>query len=90
MELRSLWEEFSAAKVAAEDADKARKALRAQIIEAVGNAEYATVNGDVILTYKAGKEVDSLDTDRIKREAPEIFEQFKKTRPGARTLRGAK
>jgi hypothetical protein len=90
MELRSLWEEFSAAKIAAEDADKARKALRAQIIEAVGNAEYATVNGDVILTYKAGKEVDSLDTDRIKKEAPELFEMYKKTRPGARTLRGAK
>jgi putative phage-type endonuclease len=86
--LQALWDEFSAAKVAADEADSARKALRAQIIELVGNAEYATVDGNVILTYKTGKDVESLDADRIKREAPEIFEQFKKTRPGARTLRG--
>jgi putative phage-type endonuclease len=90
MELKSLWEEFSAAKVAAEEADKVRKGLRAKIIEVVGNAEYATVDGNVILTYKAGKEVESLDTDRLRREAPEIFEQFKKFRPSSRTLRGVK
>ena len=90
LELASVWQEFDAAKKAAEEADGVRKALRARIVQMVGDAEFATVNGDVILTYKAGKEVESLDTERLKREAPEVFEQFKKVRPGARTLRGVK
>jgi putative phage-type endonuclease len=89
-ELGSLWNEFSAAKIVAEEADTARKALRAQIVELVGNAEVATVEGKVILSYKASKDVETLDTDRLKKEAPEIFEQFKKVRPGSRTLRGIK
>jgi len=87
-ELQSLWEEFSEAKAKAEEADSIRKDLRAKIIELVGSAEFATVDGNAILSYKAGKDVESLDTDRIKKEAPEIFEQYKKVRPGARTLRG--
>ena len=90
LELASVWQEFDAAKKAAEEADGVRKALRARIVQMVGDAEFATVNGDVILTYKAGKDVESLDTERLKREAPEVFEQFKKVRPGARTLRGVK
>jgi len=88
--LRSLWDAFTDAKVKAEEADSLRKTLRAQVLELVGNAEFATVDGNAILSYKAGKDVDSLDTDRLKREAPEIFEKFKKTRPGSRTLRGVK
>ena len=87
-QLSALWESFSEAKVVAEEADSVRKALRAEIIELIGNAEFATVDGNVILSYKSGKDVESIDTDRIKKEAPEIFEQFKKVRPGARTLRG--
>jgi len=89
-QLKELWEEFTEAKVNADETDKARKALRARILELVGDAEYATVNGEVILSYKASKDVETLDTDRLKREAPEVFEQFKKTRPGPRTLRAAK
>jgi len=88
--MRSLWDAFTDAKVKAEEADSLRKTLRAQVLELVGNAEFATVDGNAILSYKAGKDVDSLDTDRLKREAPEIFEKFKKTRPGSRTLRGVK
>ena len=89
-ELGKLWEEFSQAKVDAEEADKVRKGLRAKILEIVGNAEFATVDGQTILTYKASKDVESLDTDRLKAEAPEIFEKFKKIRSGARTLRAVK
>lgn len=87
-ELAAIWEEFSQAKVDADDADKRRKALRAKIIEIVGNSEFATVDGNAILSYKASRDTEVLDADRIKREAPEIFEQFKKVRPGARVLRG--
>jgi putative phage-type endonuclease len=87
--LAALWQEFNAAKAEADMADAKRKALRAQVVQLVGDAEYATVNGATILTYKASKEVESLDTDRLKREAPEVFNQFKKVRPGARTLRAS-
>lgn len=86
--LAELWQEFSEAKIASEQADSARKALRSKVLELVGSAEFATVNGEPILSYKASKDVETLDTERLKREAPEIFEQFKKVRPGARTLRG--
>ena len=86
----ALWDEFNHAKKTAEEADQRRKELRAKIIETIGNAEFASVNGIPVLSYKAGKDVESLDTDRIKREAPEIFQQFKKVRPGSRTLRGIK
>lgn len=86
--LMELWQEFEAAKREADEADARRKALRARVIELVGNSEYATVNGDVILTYRTSKDSEVLDTDRFKREAPEIFELYKKTRPGARVLRG--
>jgi len=89
-ELYGLWEAFSQAKQEAEEADKVRKALRARILELIGDAEFATVNGKAILSYKASKDVESLDTDRLKSEAPEIFERFKKVRPGARTLRAVK
>jgi len=89
-ELGQLWEAFSQAKQEADEADTKRKALRAQILEIVGNAEFATVDGKAILSYKASKDVESLDTDRLKKEAPEIFEQFKKVRPGSRTLRAVK
>jgi len=85
--LAEIWSEFNEAKALADEADSRRKALRAQVIEMIGNAEFATVDGNPILSYKSGKEVESLDTDRIRKEAPEIFEQFKKVRPGARTLR---
>lgn len=86
--LGELWEEFTQAKADADDAEKKRKALRAKIVELVGNAEFATVDGNVILSYKSSRDTEVLDVDRIKRDAPEIFEQYKKVRPGARVLRG--
>jgi putative phage-type endonuclease len=88
--LQQLWNEFSAAKEAAEIADTQRKSLRAKILEMIGDAEFATVNGIVILSYKASKGVESLDTDRLKKEMPEIWEEFKKVRNGSRVLRGIK
>ena len=86
--LSVLWEEHAQAKVEEEEAINRRKALRARIVEMVGDAEFATVNGKPIFSYKAGREVESVDTERLKREAPEIFAQFRKIRPGARILRG--
>ncbi len=88
-ELLALWQEFEAAKRAADEADAERKALRAKVIEKVGSAEFATVNGDVILTYRTSKDSEVLDTERLKREAPEIWDAYKKSRSGARVLRAS-
>jgi putative phage-type endonuclease len=88
--LEELWTEFSFAKEEAERADEARKSLRAKIVELVGDAEFATVNGNPILTYKTNQGTEVLDAERLKKEMPEIWESFKKTRSGARVLRGVK
>jgi putative phage-type endonuclease len=87
--LKSAWEDFQALKAAAEEADKARKAARAIIVELVGNAEIGSANGEKLFTYKAGKPVDSVDSTKLKDVYPQIWEDVKKTRPGARVLRGS-
>lgn len=85
--LQMLWDEFNAAKVAAEKADKTRKTLRAEIIETIGNAEIGLANGQKLFTYKSGKPVDSVDSDKLRSSYPEIWDAVKKTRPGSRVLR---
>jgi len=88
--LMDTWREFQAAKTAAEEADKIRKQLRAEILEMVGNAEVGIAEGEKLFTFKAGKPVDSVDASKLKESYPEIYEAVKKTRPGARVLRPSK
>jgi putative phage-type endonuclease len=83
------WDEFQSAKAEAEAADKVRKEKRALILSMVGDAEIGLSNGTPLFTYKTGKDVESVDTARLKAEAPEVYANFLKTRPGARTLRKA-
>jgi putative phage-type endonuclease len=90
LELAELWTEFNAAKEQAEEADTKRKALRAAILEIVGNAEYATVEGKPILSYKANSDSETLDSKALKEVMPEVYGQFAKVRPGARVLRAIK
>jgi predicted phage-related endonuclease len=86
-EFLELWSRYNAAKEASDAADAERKSFRAEIIELIGDSEFATVNGKTVLTYRASKDSEALDIDRIKREAPEIWERFKKVRSGARIMR---
>jgi putative phage-type endonuclease len=88
--LAAIWEEYNSAKAESDEADQRRKSLRAQILEIIGDAEYAMVDGKAICSFKASKEVETLDTDRLRAEAPEIWIAYKKTRPGSRTLRAIK
>lgn len=83
------WDEFQEAKDAAEAMDKIRKEKRAQILALVGDAEIGLANGAPLFTYRTGKDVESLDSARLKNEAPEVYAKFTKTRPGSRTLRKA-
>jgi putative phage-type endonuclease len=88
--LADLWEQFNNAKEEAERADNERKALRAAILEIVGNAEYATVDGKPILSYKANSDTETLDAKALKEAMPDVYAQFSKTRAGSRVLRGIK
>jgi len=89
-ELAELWREFNEAKEQADEADTKRKALRAKILEIVGSAEYATVDGKPILSYKANSDSEVLDAKALKEAMPEVYSQFAKTRAGARVLRAIK
>jgi hypothetical protein len=89
-ELGQIWDDFQTAKENAAKAEAEQKALRSRILEIIGNAEFATVNGETILTYKTSKDSEALDADRLKKEAPEIWDTYKKVKPGFRTLRAVK
>ncbi len=87
--LAALWADFEAAKAEAEAADKARKELRAKILEAVGNAEVGVAGDQKLFTFKSNNPTVSVDTGKLKSEFPDIYEAVKKTNSGARVLRGA-
>ena len=86
--LAALWEQLEVAKAEAADADRHRKDVRAKIVELLGDAEYAAVDGEYICSFKASKDTERLDSDRLKKERPDLFEQFKKVSAGPRVLRG--
>jgi putative phage-type endonuclease len=88
--LSELWAEFSEAKRTAEEADKNRKALRARILQLVGDAEVGTVNGTPLLTYKASKDVETFDAKAFQEAHPDLYGQFLQSKPGSRTLREVK
>jgi putative phage-type endonuclease len=89
-DLRLLWGEFTQAKIDAEEADKKRKALRAQVLNLIGDSEFATVDGQPVLSYKSSKDGDSFDTKAFQDAHPDIYRQFLKSKPGIRTLREIK
>jgi len=88
--LQRLWEDFEQAKIEADEADKKRKMLRAQIVELLGDSEYATVNGVTIASYRASRETETFDTRAFQERHPELYSQFLKTKNGVRQLRGSK
>ena len=85
--LQVAWDEFQSLKTQAEEADAKRKEARAKILEMVGNAEVGLADGQKLFTYKAGKQIESVDSERLRNECPQIWEAVKKTRPGSRVLR---
>ena len=88
--LKELWAEFTLAKEASEDAERERKRLRAQILELVGDAEYATVDGQPLFSYRANKDSETFDSKKFQGQMPEIYAQFTSLRPGSRVLREIK
>jgi putative phage-type endonuclease len=54
------------------------KALESAIMRVMEDAEVATINGEKVVTWKAQTRT-SLDTTKLKKEHPEIAEQYAKT-----------
>ena len=89
-ELKELWAEFTLAKEASEDAERERKRLRAQILELIGDSEYATADGHPLFSYRANKDSETFDSKKLQSKMPEIYAQFTSLRPGSRVLREIK
>ena len=88
--LAMLWEELESAKEAEAAAIETRKGIRNAIVKMLGNAEYGLVNGTPICSFKASKGKDSIDTDLLKREYPDIAKAVTKTGAPIRSLREVK
>lgn len=86
----ALCDEHEQLKQAEKDAITDRKKVRAKIVEAIKDAEVALVDGVPVYSYKAGKDVESIDSDALRKLYPAIATEVTKTRPGARTLRPMK
>jgi putative phage-type endonuclease len=63
-----------------EQAEATLNELRASIQQAMGQAEDGMVEGQKVFTWKASTR-NSLDTARLRREHPELAEQYNKTTP---------
>lgn len=50
------------------------------------NEEAITEDGEILATWKYSADSQYFDTERFKKESPELFEEFVLTRPGSRRL----
>lgn len=85
-EFAKLIEAFKAAKLVTAQAEKDQKQLRSKIVSILGDAESATYEGELLLTYRAGQDRKTFQTDAFKEAMPELYAQFLKESPGSRTL----
>lgn len=85
--LAKAWERLQQAKEDEAAAACVRQQARNDVLAILGDAEYGAVDGTVICSFRASKDSERIDSDRLKQERPDWFEQYKKTSPGARQLR---
>ena len=79
--------EYAEAKYELDKAESKAKALRAQIEQAIGDAEAITFNGSTLCTFKSTKSGEAIDTKALEEELPEVAAKYKKVKPGYRVLR---
>jgi len=79
--------EYAEAKYELDKAESKAKALRAQIEQAIGDAEAITYNGSTLCTFKSTKSGEAIDTKALEEELPEVAAKYKKVKPGYRVLR---
>lgn len=74
-ELYAALQEYESYKASAREAEEKAEALRDKIACAVGNSSLITFGDVKIATYKAQTK-SSLDTQRLKTEMPEVYDQY--------------
>ena len=79
--------EYAQAKSELDVVEAKTKALRAQIEQAIGDAEAITFNGSTLCTFKSTKSGETIDIKALEAELPEVAAKFKKAKPGYRVLR---
>ena len=85
-EVFALVAEFDLRKKATKEAEKEEKEYRSKIVALLGDAEAATYNGELLLTFKSGQDRKTFNAEALKAELPEVYNNFIKTSPGSRTL----
>lgn len=76
--LAEMWAEYREFQDVADQYAKKAKEARAKMLQAIGDAEVAMANGEKLFTYKLTAPRKSIDTDALKAERPEVYEQYLK------------
>ncbi len=61
-------------------------ALRDRVAVAMGPAEELTCAGQTVATWRRSRDATRLDTERLRRERPDVFRSYCVVRPGSRRL----
>ena len=69
---------YKMAKERRDKADEAMKRCREHLEAALGDAEEATVDGDVVLTWKWSKGASRVDVKALREKDPDLAEQVTK------------
>jgi putative phage-type endonuclease len=88
--LDGLWSDLRQAKVDFDVAEKHKKELRNKIVALIGDAEYGTVYGNRVCSFKGGDSIEWFDEKSFARDNPKLYAQYRRTRPGHRSLREVK
>ena len=86
-ELATLSAAFEAAKAATKEAEAYQKEQRAKIVALIGDAESATVDGEVLYTFKQGNGQEFFADKVFKEDHPDLYAKYLRQRDGFRTLR---
>jgi predicted phage-related endonuclease len=64
-----------------------KKATRAKILALMGDADYATINGQRVYSFKNSKDGTKFNETKFKAENADLYAEYEETKPGHRTLR---
>lgn len=85
-----LWRDYLKAKIAADEADTERDALKNRIKALLGKSAYGMVHGKVICSFKNSKDGESFNEALFRRDNPRLYAKYVSPRPGSRALREVK
>lgn len=81
------YEKFVQTNEAKKQLEQEVKALRAQLEQAVGDAEALAFMGQTLFTFKATKDTEAFDVKAFKEAMPDVWAQFVRPKSGYRVMR---